>query len=345
MMDAPFGSSIPNSEKVKRLYGLLDSSDALAILINADPDAMASAMALKRLFWRHLRRIDIYRINKIDRADNLAFVKMLNVDQQHIGRLKKSDYSKWAIVDSQPHHNPLFRNIPFNIIIDHHPLEHTLRADFVDVQPQFGANATILTEYLRAAEIKPSTRMATMLFYAIKCDTNNFVRATVANDINAFRYLYGFANLNIVKKIETSEIKKKNLGELKKAIEHTVFYKQTAFVHMGRVKSADTLVIVADFLLKLAEATWSIVSGIQEDKLIVIFRNAGFRRNAGKMASDIFGDLGSAGGHRNAARAEVPLANINAKLRSESDYRDFLLALIKQRHRSRLKKLSQSNGK
>jgi nanoRNase/pAp phosphatase (c-di-AMP/oligoRNAs hydrolase) len=334
-MDAPFGNSISNSERVKRLFALVDSNDALAILINADPDAMASAMALKRLFWRRIRRIDIYRINKIDRADNLAFVKMLDVSQQHISRLKKSDYNKWAIVDSQPHHNPAFRNIDFNFIIDHHPLDGRLKADFIDVRPNFGANATILTEYLKTTGIKPSPRLATMLFYGIKSDTNNFVRATISNDINAFRYLYGLANLNIVKKIETSEIRKDSLTDLKKAMDNTVFYKQTAFVHMGRVKTADTLVIVADFLLKLAEATWSIVSGIEGSKLVVIFRNAGFRRNAGKMAADLFGEMGSAGGHKGAARAEVPLANIDAKLRSESDYRDFLLGLIKQAHRAK----------
>jgi nanoRNase/pAp phosphatase (c-di-AMP/oligoRNAs hydrolase) len=201
------------------------------------------------------------------------------------------------------------------------------------VRPDYGANATILTEYLKSAGIKPSPRLATMLFYGIKSDTNNFVRATVASDIDAFRYLYGYANLNIVKKIETSEIRKNNLGDLKKAMEKTMFYKQTALVHMGRVKTPDTLVIIADFLLKLAEATWSVVSGIYEDRLVVIFRNAGFRRNAGKMAEKLFGDIGSAGGHQGAARAEVPLANIGTRLRSESDYRDFLIGLIKQSHR------------
>jgi hypothetical protein len=37
-------------------------------LINADPDDMASAFALKRLFWRKVKRVDIIRINKIERA-------------------------------------------------------------------------------------------------------------------------------------------------------------------------------------------------------------------------------------------------------------------------------------
>jgi len=205
-----------------------------------------------------------------------------------------------------------------------------LQADFVEVREEYGANATILTEYLKAAGIKPSPRLATALFYGIKSDTNNFVRGTVANDINAFRHLYEHANLNIVKKIETSEITKKNLVDIKTAMEKLVFYKQTAFVHMGRVRNADTLVIVADFLLKLAEATWSVVSGLQDDHLIVIFRNAGFRRNAGKLAEELFGELGSAGGHRSAARAEVPIENLGLTLRSESDYRNFVLARIKR---------------
>lgn len=336
-MNAPLGSSLSNSEKVRRLRSVVRPGDSLAILINADPDAMASALALKRLFWRRVKRVGIFRINKIDRADNLAFVKMLDVKQQHVGRLKKSDFTKFAILDSQPHHNPAYGNIPFDIVIDHHPTGNGLHADFIEVREEYGANATILTEYLKAARIKPSPRLATALFYAIKSDTNNFVRETAPADINAFRYLYEFANLNIVKKIDTSEFRKRNLVDLKKAMDNMVFYRHTAYVHMGRVSNGDRLVIVADFLLKLAEATRSVVSGIHDGRLIVIFRSAGFRRNAGKMASELFGDIGSAGGHKGAARAEIPLGNLDAALRSESEYRDFVLGLLKRRRRTKAK--------
>ena len=44
--------------------------------------------------------------------------------------------------------------------------------------------------------------------------------------------------------------------------------------------------------------------GIYEDKLIVIFRNDGLGKNAGHLASQAFGKLGSAGGHAASARAE-----------------------------------------
>jgi nanoRNase/pAp phosphatase (c-di-AMP/oligoRNAs hydrolase) len=167
-----------------------------------------------------------------------------------------------------------------------------------------------MTEYLKALKITPSPRLATALFYGVKADTSNFVRETVAADMIAFRYLYDFVNLSIIKKIESTEFSRKTLARFKSAIERLVFFKGMALVHLGEVDTPDTLVMVADFFLKMAEAHWSIVSGVYGKTLVVIFRNAGFRRDAGKMAREMFGEMGSAGGHKSAARAEVPLDRI-----------------------------------
>jgi nanoRNase/pAp phosphatase (c-di-AMP/oligoRNAs hydrolase) len=334
-MKQPFAKSVSFSEKHKKLLEVVDTKDILAILVNADPDALASALALKRLFWRRARRIDIYRINKIARSDNQAFIRLLNIQHRHIHKLKKSEVTKWALVDAQPSHNEAFAGYPFDIIIDHHPLTEKGEAAFIDIQPEYGANATIMTAYLKAAKIKPSPRLATALFYAIKSDTDDFVRGSVSRDIIVFRYLYELANLNIIKKIEASELSVKTLESIKFAMENLSFIGETAFVHMGRVSNADTLVIVADFFMKLAEATWSVVSGIQDGKLIVIFRNAGFRRNAGKRARETFGEIGLAGGHQSAARAEIPLAQISGEGKSNSspDYGKFVQKRLRNAER------------
>ena len=71
----------------------------------------------------------------------------------------------------------------------------------------------------------------------------------------------------------------------------------------------DILVILADFFLRAGEISWTVVGGIYQDKLVVIFRNDGLRKNAGRLAVKAFGKLGSAGGHAASARAEVPLEN------------------------------------
>jgi nanoRNase/pAp phosphatase (c-di-AMP/oligoRNAs hydrolase) len=328
-MERPFAKSVSTAEKCKRLQEAAGSEDTLAILIHADPDSIASAFALKRLFWRKVKRVNIVRINKIERADNLAFISLLNLRQQHIRNFKSTEATKWAIVDSQPNHGDEFSKFCFDIIIDHHPVSDNLEAAFIDIQEGYGANSTILTEYLKAAKIKPSACLATALFYGIKTDTDSFVRSTVSNDIKAFRYLYEYANLNIIKKIESSEMTKKTLSSFKKAIERLSFVKRTAVIHMGEVDDAATLVIMADFFMKMAEATCSIVSGIHDQKLIVIFRNAGFRRDAGKLAKKMFGHVGSAGGHKSMARAEIPLEQIKSNAKKRTDLEQYIQNRLK----------------
>ena len=49
VMEHPFPKSTPVAEKCKRLSEVVAPEDRLAILINADPDAIAAALALKRL--------------------------------------------------------------------------------------------------------------------------------------------------------------------------------------------------------------------------------------------------------------------------------------------------------
>ena len=329
LMDHPFPKSTSSAEKLKRLLELVSPDDTVAVIINADPDAMASALALKRIFWRKVKKTLVFHINVIKRADNLALVKLLKLDQEHVRNLNNSDITKWAIVDSQPHHNKQFSRYRFDIIIDHHPVDPDSTAPFLDIHEDYGATSTIMTEYLRAAKIKPSPKLATALFHGIKTDTENFARPSLPNDINAFRYLYQFANLNILKKIESSELTRKTLNSFRTAMENLTFFKDIAFIHMDRVNDPDILVLIADFFLKMAEATWCIVSGVYGQKLVVIFRNAGFRLDAGKMAKRLFGDWEAAGGHRSAARAEIPIQEIGLERSDASEYKHFILSRIK----------------
>jgi hypothetical protein len=85
--------------------------------------------------------------------------------------------------------------------------------------------------------------------------------------------------------------------------------KGRVFVHLGTVSNPDVCVIIADFFMRIHTVSWSIISGICDKKLIVIFRNDGARKNAGRVAQEGFGGFGSAGGHKTMARAEINLAD------------------------------------
>ena len=307
--------TISNTEKLRRFYDQFSNDDHVLILINADPDAIASAMAVKRLLWRRVASVTISNINVIKRPDNITMIRLLGVNLVPVKDIIKERFSRFVLVDSQPDHNELFSRFPMDVIIDHHP-ETVVHASFLDIRSKYGATASIMTEYLRAAKIKPSTKLAAGLFYAIKTDTNNFVRQTLIEDIRAFQFLYRYANLNIVNKIERSELRVDFLKYFKVALENKRIRKGRLFSHFGPVANPDVCVILADFFIKISSVDWSIVSGLYSNNLIVIFRNDGFRKDAGKVAIKSFGELGSAGGHKSAARAEIPLE----ALKNEIDY-------------------------
>ncbi len=315
-------------EKLRRLQSQFSGDDQVLILINADPDAIASAMALKRLLWRKVAGVVVANTNVITRPDNLAMIRLLGVSLVFIDDLDLGRFSRLALVDSQPNHNPAFSGLTFQVIIDHHP-DTGIKAPFVDIRPRYGATATMMTEYLRAAKIKPSTKLATGLYYAIKTDTDDFRRQAAIEDVRAFQYLFRHANIHMARKIEQSDLKVEFLKYFKRAFNQMRIRKGRVFVHLGPVANPDICVLVADFFMRVASIGWSIVSGTCDQKLIVVFRNDGIRKNAGNVAKKSFGAIGSAGGHKGMARAELSLDALQAEVKYQ-DERQLFQWIIKK---------------
>ena len=91
------------------------------------------------------------------------------------------------------------------------------------------------------------------------------------------------------------------------ALENRMLTKKGVYSHLGKVPGARICAQTADFFTRFHGLSWSFISGVSDDKLIVILRNDGYRKNAAKLASSAFGDFGVAGGHRDRARVEIPL--------------------------------------
>ena len=71
--------------------------------------------------------------------------------------------------------------------------------------------------------------------------------------------------------------------------------------------------------MKLDEVAWCVVSGLYNMTLIIIFRNSGLCKVAGRVAQDFFGKYGgSAGGQREAAQVERPLARVIGKTKGKN---------------------------
>ena len=306
--------SLSAASRLRRFYEQFTTSDRVLIAINADPDAIASAMAVSRLLWHRVIQTAIAHVNVIKRPDNLAMIRLLGVKMQHLDHTDISQYNRFVLVDSQPDHHTGFTPIQPDVVIDHHPDTGACQGPFVDIRPHYGATATILTEYLRAARIKPSKKLATGLFHAIKTDTSNFERHSTAEDMRAFQFLYRHANMHAARKIEQAELEIDFLKYFKLALNDMHLRKNRIFVHLNKVINPDICVLIADFFMRINAVEWSIVSGVYRNALIIVLRNDGLRKDAGKVAATVFGGLGSAGGHKSMARAEISLAALDAEV-------------------------------
>ncbi len=323
---------------IQALNGLLHKKHRWLILMNADPDAMASGMALKRIISSKVDQVGLAHINEISRPDNLAMIKLLRIPVQRYIPLLAAQFDRFALVDSQPHHHKAFSDLKFSIILDHHPLneKQPASASFSEIRPEYGANSSLLTEYLYNLKMRPGKLLATALLYGIKSDTQSFERQFSDVDIRAFRYLTKFYNPLLLRKIVRSEMRKEWLKYFSLAFKKLKIIGYGVAVFMGEVDSPDILVILADFFLKVHNISWDVIGGISEGKLVLILRGDGLRRDMGKMADRLFGDFGTAGGHKSMARAEIDLAEVG-----EQHAEQFIL----QRLGERKKRKPNKSGK
>ncbi|MFO8033453.1 MAG: DHH family phosphoesterase [Desulfohalobiaceae bacterium] len=298
--------------KLQEMQRLFKKNERWLIMFVGDPDALASGLALKRIMARKVESVCLAMANEITRPDNLAMIRYLHIPVQRLTPLLSAQYDRFALVDSQPHHHQAFAKFKYSIVIDHHPLskENPVQADFREIQPNYGATSTLLTEFLYNLHLKPGKLLSTALLYGIKTDTHSFENKFHDADIRAFRYLSKYADHMILRKIVRSEFRVEWLKYFSQAFRKMRLHGDGLTVFMGEVDSTDILVILADFFLRVHDISWDIVCGITDQKLVAVFRGDGVKGDMGKLASSLFGDLGSAGGHKSMARAEIPLADL-----------------------------------
>ncbi len=65
LLDMPYSKL----QRLDLFYGQFSGDHHILILINADPDSIGSAMAVKRLLWRKAASITISHVNTVKRRD------------------------------------------------------------------------------------------------------------------------------------------------------------------------------------------------------------------------------------------------------------------------------------
>jgi nanoRNase/pAp phosphatase (c-di-AMP/oligoRNAs hydrolase) len=299
--------------RVEELRRAHNGAKKMLILLhyNPDPDAIASALALRTLLKRNRQTAIIGHLGeKVSRPENVAMIEQLEIDLEELNNSDIKDFDSIALVDVQP---PYFGNILPDVdsVIDHHPQVGSYRSKFSEIRSEEGATSTIMTSFLRAAQVEISERIATSLLYGIKTDTISLNRDANPDDIDAFTFLYPLANLGLLRRIERAEIPPSELKCFGKALADHWISDGIFFVNLGRVEREYLIPKMADFGIQVKGVGWSIAFGIISNSYLVIsVRNVGFKKSAGRIVRDLFGEIGSAGGHRSAAKAVISLRKI-----------------------------------
>jgi nanoRNase/pAp phosphatase (c-di-AMP/oligoRNAs hydrolase) len=297
--------------RAERVRAHFEGAERILILMqdDPDPDAIASAMALKTLLGRSRVSAPICTFGSITRPENVAMCRILDVEVQGISTHALDQFDRVAMVDVQPSFlEERFEEV--DLVIDHHPVERPIHARIKDVRPSYGATSTILVEYLRALDIKITQRLATALVYGIKADTLGLERGGSKADLEAFAFVYMLANHNALRRIERPALSDAALDLLANGLARRQILKGVFFSHLGNVPTADQIPLFADFGLQAEGVEWSVVSGVVGADLHVSVRNVGYVKSAGDVTRAAFGDLGSAGGHRTMAKAVVPMREL-----------------------------------
>src|SRR5712692_329250 len=229
-------------QKIKELRALVNESDKIAIVLqdDPDPDAMSSAIALRTLLGRNKLTTPIFAFKPVTRPENRTMTHLLEIEVAPATTEGLRTYDKIAMVDVEP---PYFgERLPrADIVIDHHPGYETGLAPFEDIRVDYGATATIMTEYLVTAEEHISERLATALLYGIRSDTLALSRRTTEADLQAFTHLYPLANYNLLRQIDRPELPLSFARMLARAMDRLVVRDGLAAIHLGAVERDDLI--------------------------------------------------------------------------------------------------------
>ncbi|HUP21653.1 MAG TPA: DHHA1 domain-containing protein [Thermoanaerobaculia bacterium] len=266
-----------------------------------DPDAIASATILARLLRsRFKQKVTIAHGGIIGRAENKEMVRALHLELSRMRHINLKHYRRFALVDTQPRtgNNQLPDHVVPDLVFDHHFLRKaTQSCPFFDVRRDYSATASLVTEYLLAAGIEPTHREATAVVYAIRSETLDFARDTLGPDRALYEHLLARADRRMLGRIQTPRLPVGYFTTLHEALENLQTVDSLILSHLGRIEQPDSVPELADLLLRLEGKTWSLVTGVFEDRIYCSIRTTNPRAEAAHVMRRMVGRRGKGGGH------------------------------------------------
>jgi len=325
--------------RAKKLLDVLMKAHGqrLGIIVhdNPDPDAISSALALQEMAALMNVESTILYHGEIGHQENKALVNLLGIELEKVEEHELAEFFMLALVDcTKPGvNNVVPEDVHVSIVIDHHPHEGEVDAEFVDIRPELGATATIMAEYFTELGLPIDEKLATALLYGIRTDTRGFTKQTTPQDFIAAAHIYPYADHEILSQIENPSISTETLDAIATAIFNKKIRGSYLISNVGVIKDRDVIPQATENLLRLEGILTVLVFGITDEMIYISSRTKDIRLNLGEVMRRAYGK--NAGGHSTAAGAQIPLGlfkdikekNMLIKLVDEVITRKFLEAV------------------
>ncbi len=326
----------------------LASKEAISVLMhpNPDPDAMASALCVKRIAEHVDTDATIQYAGEIRHQENRAFQTVLDLEFDRIESVEDLVGDAVVLVD----HNVArgFERAtevtPF-AVVDHHPGTGTGTA-LTDVRPDYGACSSILVEYLEALgatrastdtddpqsdeTLTLSSTLATGLVYGIQSDTNRLSKGCSAADFDAYSYLYPSIDEDRLNRIANPLVDAEVIDVIRRAIRDRECLSPYAVSDVGSVSNLDAIPQAADELIRVEDSTAVVVIGEKNDTLYLSGRSRDDRVHMGQTLKAAVENvpMANAGGHARMGGGQVSIPHMNgigpAKGLTRSEFHDQL---------------------
>ncbi len=294
--------------KLRRI--LEDHEGKMGIILqdNPDPDSIASGMALRTYAEPLGIESELIYGGRIGHQQNRALVNTLDAKMFEAEDVDFEDYEIFAMVDVATHGNcSLPEDINPTIIIDHHSaVSNVASAEYEDII-NVGATATILANYLEYAQIEIDESLATALVFALLTDTLNFTRGGTKLDFNTLEFLLPLISNELLQKFQSPPLSADTLEVIRKAIRSSRVKGGYLISNVGEVKDRDAIAQAADYLLRREGTLTTLVYGIEGDMVYISGRTSDVRLHIGKTMEELYGNIGSAGGHPTSGGGRIPL--------------------------------------
>ena len=284
-----------------------------------DPDALAAAFALQHLILvKTNQKATITFGGVIGRRENLVMVKQLEIKAEPIEALDLDAFNAVCMVDTQPgtgnNSYPAGRRV--DLIIDHHQLKELSQScRWVDVRPEYGASASILFEYLQSQEVKIATKLATILFYAVKSETEDLGRDWTKSDRDAYLKLMPLCNNRILHEITRPKSSRIYFKYFDTGLKNAKTYGNVLIFNLYNIDHPEIVAEIADFLMRVEGINIVLGMGCYHDEGVLSMRTSQPETHAGMLMQQVIKGLGTGGGHSMTAGGQIrPLEAVRGSL-------------------------------